>query len=222
MLTMCPKCKSEFENLNKWGIIKFCSRSCANSRVQSDDIRNKKRIKLQGKLLTDSQKQESRLRGDNHPKRRGRNLPPVTYTDKNCKCCDTLFKTARLTSKYCSKHCYQTYKRDRRSARQQYVIESQFRFNIFNYPDEFDLKLLDTHGIYSASNKGNNLNGVSRDHMISVSYGFDNNIPPDVIGHPANCMLMLHYKNSSKHISCSITIDELMHRIEKWNTTYCN
>ena len=33
MTTNCPKCDIEFDEQGKWGIKKFCSRSCANSRV---------------------------------------------------------------------------------------------------------------------------------------------------------------------------------------------
>lgn len=37
MITNCPKCNTEFENKNKYGIKKFCSRKCANSRTWSNE-----------------------------------------------------------------------------------------------------------------------------------------------------------------------------------------
>ena len=43
----CPKCNVEFEEKGKWGLRKFCSQSCANSREQTTEIREKKSKKLQ-------------------------------------------------------------------------------------------------------------------------------------------------------------------------------
>lgn len=97
-----------------------------------------------------------------------------------------------------------------------YKARCAFKFNVYDYPDKFDLHLVESHGWYKPSNKGNNLSGVSRDHMISVKYGFENNVDPEIISHPANCRLMIHSKNSSKCANCSITLDELLERIEKW------
>ena len=37
----CPKCGKEFDDYSKWGPKKFCSRQCANSRVRTDEIKNK-------------------------------------------------------------------------------------------------------------------------------------------------------------------------------------
>jgi len=35
----CPKCNSLFDEKSKWGIKKFCSRSCANSRIRTEEIK---------------------------------------------------------------------------------------------------------------------------------------------------------------------------------------
>jgi len=61
--------------------------------------------------------------------------------------------------------------------------------------------------------------GVSRDHVISVAYGFENNIDPLIIKHPANCQLLRHSDNSSKHIKCDMVIENLLEKINKWNKT---
>ena len=95
-----------------------------------------------------------------------------------------------------------------------------FKFNVFNYPEEFDLALIEKHGWYSASNRGGNSNGVSRDHMLSVRFAFDNGIDPMLVSHPANCKLLRHNDNVSKFSKCSITHEELKARIEKWNARY--
>lgn len=67
---------------------------------------------------------------------------------------------------------------------------------------------------------GNNLSGVSRDHMISIKYGYDNHIDPYLISHPANCKLLIHSENMKKNIKCSLTIDELITRVKNWNKIY--
>ena len=66
------------------------------------------------------------------------------------------------------------------------------------------------------SNKQNNLDGVSRDHMLSVKDWFINGIDPAVISHPANCDLVLHRANQRKRSDSSITVEELLDRIKKW------
>lgn len=43
----CPKCNTEFDNKGKWGLRKFCSQSCANSKVQTQEMRAKKAAKLE-------------------------------------------------------------------------------------------------------------------------------------------------------------------------------
>jgi len=45
--------------------------------------------------------------------------------------------------------------------------------------------------------------------VLYIRYGFNNNINPEIISHPANCQLISQRKNSSKHMNCSITIEEL-------------
>lgn len=47
--------------------------------------------------------------------------------------------------------------------------------------------------------------------------GLINNIDPKIIGHPANCRLMKHNDNVSKYSDSSITIKELLERINVWD-----
>lgn len=54
------------------------------------------------------------------------------------------------------------------------------------------------------------------DHRISRIYGFINKIPPNVIGHICNLEIMTFEKNRDKWAKCSITIDELIEEIEKF------
>lgn len=110
------------------------------------------------------------------------------------------------------------------SDREDYRRLCGFQFSISQFPEWFDGKIIKEHGWYSTpgSNKRgiNNKNGVSRDHLISVSYGFLNNIPPEIIRHPANCDLKLHKDNNKKNSNCEITIDELYERIKKFEILY--
>lgn len=96
----------------------------------------------------------------------------------------------------------------------------EFKFGLSNFPNEFNFKLIEEYGWYSPTNKKNNLNGVSRDHMVSVKYGFENKIDPKIISHPANCKLIKHTDNISKNLKCSISYDELLKRIEIWDQKY--
>lgn len=95
-----------------------------------------------------------------------------------------------------------------------------FKFNVYDYPNEFPIDLISKHGWYSPSNRGGNLKGISRDHMISVKYAYDHDIDHNLISHPANCKLMIHNENVSKYSKCSLSIDELMQKVNDWNYKY--
>lgn len=112
-----------------------------------------------------------------------------------------------------------------KTEKQKYYHAARFKFNVYHYPDEFNLSLIETYGWYTCpglkrKNFPKNINGVSRDHIISVSYGFANNIDPEIIAHPANCRLMLHSNNYRKGSKCELTIPELFDRIHRWNLKY--
>lgn len=92
----------------------------------------------------------------------------------------------------------------------------EFKFSLKDYPNRFNFSLIEKYGWYKAKNRGDNPNGVSRDHMYSVKEGFINKIDPKIISHPANCELLVHKDNNKKKTASSITIEELLKRIEKW------
>jgi hypothetical protein len=62
-----------------------------------------------------------------------------------------------------------------------------------------------------------NPNGVVKDHMVSVKYGFDNNIDPNIIRHPANCAFISQHENSKKNSKNSISLEILLERTKTWN-----
>lgn len=96
----------------------------------------------------------------------------------------------------------------------------EFKFCLKDFPDYFDFDLIEKYGWYSARNRGDNLKGISRDHMYSISDGFRNNISPEIMGHPANCKLMRQNENGKKRTNSSITFEELCKKIEEFNLKY--
>lgn len=105
---------------------------------------------------------------------------------------------------------------------QDYREMCSFNFNLNDFKEEFDFTLIESFGWYKAKNNGDNPIGVSRDHKVSVKYGFENKIDPSIISHLANCQLIQQTKNSSKGTKNSISIEELIKDIEKWNNKYPN
>jgi len=103
-----------------------------------------------------------------------------------------------------------------------YSYQCRFNFSISEYPDWFSKSsnLIKLHGWYSATNKGNNLNGCSRDHLFSILDGFRNKVDPKILSHPANCEIKPHTFNQVKSSKSSITLEELLLRIERFEKIY--
>lgn len=102
-----------------------------------------------------------------------------------------------------------------------YRARAAFDFNVYQYPDRFDLRMIQEYGWYSpggrnGNNKNRNMTGVSRDHLYPVKLGWLNNIDPELLAHPANCQLMLQMDNLKKRDNASISINELKERIKHW------
>jgi len=87
------------------------------------------------------------------------------------------------------------------------------RFEIKDYKTIPGYDLLCEHAWFHPLS---NPKGVSRDHMFSVSEGFKQGVSADLIKHPANCRIVKHSENSSKGSKCSLTLDQLNDRIQKW------
>lgn len=138
-------------------------------------------------------------------------------TDKICDVCKRKFISK---NKYCSIECSKHSRKQNMSEYSLYKSKTIFKFNLKDFPNEFDFELIKKFGWYKAKNNGNNLNGVSRDHKLSVNDGFKNKIPPELLAHPANCELMVHSDNIRKNKKSSITKDELIERINEWNKKY--
>lgn len=156
---------------------------------------------------------------------------------RKCKWCQKEFETFNdCISQCCSKSCtakyreFKTFMEKLNAAQSEYEriklefrryrVQVSFTFSLKNFPDEFDFSLIEKYGMYKAKNRGDNPDGISRDHMYSVKDGFLNKVDPKIIAHPANCCLIQQRQNASKYSKSSITLEELMNRIEIWNKKY--
>lgn len=184
----------------------FCSSSCSSTY----NNRNKKGIKYN--LSEEGLKSLRKSAFVNF------GINPREIFEKICNECGQPFLSKNL--KFCSKFCKINFHKRNSNPYKRYKELSKFKFNIADYPDEFDFSLIRKYGWYSPSNRNNNLGGVSRDHMFSIKEGFDKGIDPKIISHPANCLLMVHTENISKNKNSSITIEELMRRIEEFENKY--
>ena len=199
---ICLKCKKEFkveERAKRHPEKKkyYCSRGCANSRVHSEETKRK---------------QSEGNKGNISPFKK-----EIPF--KKCAFCEEEFQSKN--KKYCSKKCKSEALKKCKSGAlridktpwQNYSRDCSFKFSLNDYPDKFNFSLIEKYGWYKAKNHGDNPNGVSRDHIISKRFGFDNNISSEIISHPANCQLLRHNDNVSKGIKCGLTIEELKEKI---------
>lgn len=96
----------------------------------------------------------------------------------------------------------------------------KFSFKVNDYPDLLDLSLIEKHGWYSPGGGKcplpKNINGISRDHKISINDAIKNGYDPYYIKHPCNCELMLHSANYKKKAKSSMTYEELISIVSKY------
>lgn len=196
----------------------FCSRSCANSysakHVDHKNISVGVKRYYQEHSMTLTQKEV-----------------------RKCKWCDSEFETTnKRDAQCCSPSCAAKYREfilfqskikcakteyeQLKLFLKKYRQACSFTFSIKLFPDEFDFSLIEQYGWYAAKNRGNNLNGVSRDHMFSVKDGFINYIDPIFLAHPANCRLIRHNENISKLDKSLFSKTELLSRIIEWDNKY--
>ena len=90
-MDICPKCNKDFDERGKWGIKKFCSRKCSNSRIHSEITKNKI-----SKSISEFIKNNSDF-----------NKRPNLNIDKKCPICKQTFSVLRCKSHkiFCSNKC---------------------------------------------------------------------------------------------------------------------
>lgn len=206
---LCCNAILEFDKRNG----KFCNQSCSatfnnTGKVRTQDEKRKIAETLTGRVYVEKHKVEI-----------------------ECKECKKIFSkeisgTKKIKTQFCSRSCSSKfigrirYKDLDKAGLKYYRVQCGFNFNLKDYPEEFDFALIEQFGWYKAKNHGDNLNGVSRDHMVSVKYGHENGIDPAILAHPANCRLVRHNDNISKGYKNFITLEELLNRINIWNIKY--
>lgn len=129
-----------------------------------------------------------------------------------CKICDSKF-VSRTSLQFCIEH---------RNTSKNLRMFYAFKFNVYSYPDLFDIKLLNEVGWYSPGGKSGkwNLNGLSRDHRVSISdaikFGYDR----FYITHPINCDLIPHIDNSRKKSKSSISYSDLVRMVNDYESRF--
>ena len=210
ILRYCKFCGNEI--LSKDRRNSFCSHNCSASYNNQIRICKEREFSEQGmKNILNANKKRYYVSED---------FFEYNKNPNRCKECNNLLSFRKRKRTFCTVECKRRYDRKNLTEYQKYYKDCQFNFNLSDYPNEFDFKLIEEYGWYQAKNHGNNLNGISRDHMISIKFGYENNISPEIIKHPANCQLMRHNENSSKWKTCSITLEELSNKINNWNLKY--
>lgn len=189
---MCLACKNNISYKNRNG--KYCNSSCASSTSNK------------GRVVSDYTKKALSLKFSKN-------------TKIKCKACDNLVLLNKRKL-FCSSNCKKTYMQKHLEGFEKYKLNCKFNFHIGDYSSEFDFNLIKEHGWYKPTNRGNNLSGVSRDHIYSIKQGFVNNIPIEIISHPANCRLLIHTANFAKKDKCDITIEDLKQKIVNWDLKY--
>ena len=106
---------------------------------------------------------------------------------------------------------------DNKTEKELYYMKCAFNFSSNLYQYVLGNELLKEHKWYSPTE---NKEGISRDHRVSIIYGWNNNINSNLISHPANCEFMLQDSNASKKEKCSITVKELKEQIKEWDAKY--
>ena len=195
----CETCNKPHEGTFATG--RFCSRSCSNSfstKNKRSEISRKVGEKLKGRVST--------MKG----------ISLKTGKPLELRKCLNCEKEIDARKSYCNRKCLMEFHRAAKTSFQNYRLKASFNFNVYDYPDYFNLQLIEEYGIYRAKNRGDNLEGIVRDHMLSVKEGFMNNIDPGILAHPANCALIQHRDNCSKNSKSSITIFELLDRIKEF------
>ena len=203
-IVCCEKCNKAFDVTYNKGNKKhkrFCSYACSNVRVHTAESKEKIRQTLRGgKTMYDKE------------------------TTVRCPGCKKTYQTRKKYKKFCTVSCGSKSRSRKllqsKTFRQIYKHFTKFQFSLKSYPNDFNFDLIEEHGWYKAKNRGDNLGGITRDHVLSVTDGMNQMINPLFLAHPANCRLMRQCDNASKGSESRLTIEELCARIKEWNVDH--
>lgn len=220
----CKHCNNIFESLQGEKRI-FCSKSCAasfNNKLKKIDYSKTKKAycKRCGKEIIVNKMaslknvvcEDCKLlnRKVNYCDKNGRDYDIKKQKDcqeKVARYCKVCKKNEVLKFKTICEPCKTKYYKF-------YRVECEFKFSLSEFSSEVDIELIKKTGMYSPTNKKNNLNGASRDHIFSVKNGFLLGINPIIIRHPANCQIISQLENQSKYTKSNISLKKLLQKIK--------
>lgn len=93
----------------------------------------------------------------------------------------------------------------------------KYKFLVWESTNRNDLTLLEN---YEKRGLAGVDGGYQLDHKVSIKFGFDNNIEPDIIGNINNIEFIPWEENLSKGSGCSITLEELIKKGIYYNVYY--
>lgn len=206
----------------KSGQEQFCSKSCSakynnKQRVRTEESKHKTSKSLIKYYSSNIEETGKKLvvTDDGYES---------AFYEHACQYCGKSFYSKKKNQRFCSIKCSANNRsdecRNNMSLYKIYHKACDFKFALNEYPNEFNFRLIEAYGWYKPKNHGNNLNGVSRDHIFSIMDGFEKKIDPYYLSHPANCNLMIHNDNVSKYKRSDITFEELLEKIKEWENKY--
>lgn len=209
----CTFCKTTF--VKKSQSQTLCSKSCSNKNRTHSDL-TKSKISKSLLLHNTNPNHERKIITISKDKVRvnRRDLSDKMYCKIyicKCKNCNSFF-SHKSYRKFCT-NCQSSYAQNGRA-------RFKFKFNIYDYPDLFDLKSLYEIGWKSRRGDKSNPNGMTRDHRVSVKDAIEYNYEPYYISHPLNCELMRMIDNQKKNASSSITYEELVKLVIEYDSKY--
>jgi hypothetical protein len=231
-LKNCLYCNSILKNNQP----KFCNNSCAASYNNKDRIKNGYTITHEHRIKTSNTLKSKDIKGrlntvnKNRPvhqqisktKKTTINKKSAARLNKNhvcgeysiifykkCSHCSELF-CSRKKRKYCSS-CAPLYEKT-------YKQRFKFTFNVYKYPNLFDLDYIKRIGWYSRGGTAGKWNpdGLTRDHRVSITDAIKNNYDPFYISHPLNCEIMSWTDNNKKKSKSSLSYDELVKLVDNY------
>ena len=199
----CKQCNEDLSYDKFKSNNKFCNSSCSAKYNNIDRAKN-------GYIITNEHKLKiSNTWKSKFVQKKPWKCNPVGPYSKlfkcTCKHCGTKL-LLRTQAKYCN-NCDHLYSNNGRA-------KFWFTFNVFHYPELFDLSLITTFGFRDSKT---NPNGITRDHRLSVNDAIRNNYNPYYIKHPLNCELMFFNDNNKKKTNSSISYEELVKIVDEYD-----
>lgn len=199
-IPMCKECSDKKTNYShrceSWGYLEFCSTTCASLNEETQNKVKKTSLERFGAT--------------------------------------NIFSTSQFREKYI-KHMLDNYgvvhnwNREESKIRRQITINEKRKEWLKSLPDRemyYELvwtitnKQLHYFGIDKFGDKWWEKRGIVDhhiDHMYSIKRGFENNVPPYIIGSIYNLDLIPYIENVSKQCNCSKSVDEILNEIQNVN-----